>query len=394
MKKEIKKEKTEFSISKINRIISKINKSGLILIVVLYIVILSFALSMVGKEISYINEPNYEHQFYNKEISPQITIVGVRDYEEDHGHIHTKYSVSVNIAGRHVDSKDPNYKINSFRMFANTKDALSDTKTNGTHYFTEHTTYSTPITHSFTMSGTHDSAHPTTFYVRLQYNKNDVGADKITTYKEEVFLQPTSNDIDGMDDWYNINLEKSPSAANILAYNDQTSPVGVIEIQKYKEIEDGKATGKYLAGVRLTVNENVSKNFHIDMQSWIVTKDGEYLPFIGVYNYTGPSKRFTSSGKEIDERLQPDFLAVKVVYRDEDNKTEYISYIKQDITKVRETFSTNQEVGMDKDAGNEVNDNRNMYVGIIVGAALALTVAVIGISYVYISKKEKKNLQK
>ena len=96
MKKENNNQKTEFSINKINRIISKINKSGLILIVVVYIVILSLALGMVGKDISYVNEPNYEHVFYNKEISPQITIVGVRDFDDDHGHAHTKYSLSVN----------------------------------------------------------------------------------------------------------------------------------------------------------------------------------------------------------------------------------------------------------------------------------------------------------
>ena len=74
------------------------------------------------------------------------------------------------------------------------------------------------------------------------------------------------------------------------------------------------------------------------MQSWIVTEDGEYLPFIGVYNYTGVSKRFSNSGREIDERLKPEYIAVKVVYRDETNKQEYVSYLKQDITKIKGTF--------------------------------------------------------
>ena len=395
MKKTNNNQKTEFSINKINRIISKINKSGLILIIALYIVILSLALGMVGKEISYINEPNYEHQFYNKEISPQITLVGVREFDEDHNHAHTKFNVSVNIAGRHVDSKDPNYKINSFRMFANTKTNLDDSKPSGTHYFTEHTTYSTPITHTFTMNSSDGNGYPSTLYVRLQYNKNENTNDKITTFKEDVFLQPTETDIDGMNDWYNINIEKSPSAANMLAYNDQTKPVGVIEVQAYKETdENGKNTGKYLAGVRLTVNDNITDNFHIDMQSWVITKDGEYIPFIGVYNYTGISKRFTSSGKEIDEKDKPAYIAVKVVYTDETNKTEYVSYIKQDISKIKGTFSSNQEVGMDKDAGEVVVDNRNLYIGIIVGSILALSVVVVAVSYVCFSKKEKNNLKK
>lgn len=393
MKKDNKNQKTEFSISKINRIISKINKTGLILIIAVYVAILSFALSTVGKEISYITEPNYEHQFYNKEISPQITVVGVRDFDDDHGHAHASYSVSVNIAGRHVDSKDPNYKIESFRMFANTKEELIDNELSGTHYFTEHTTYSTPITHSFTMDGTHDAGHPSTFYVRLQYDKE--GNQKVTTFKENVFLQPTSDDEDGMSDWYVINSDKKPSAANILAYNDQTNPVGVIELQAYKDTdEDGKYTGKYLAGVRITVEETVKENFHIDMQSWIITEDGEFLPFIGVYNYTGPSKRFTNSGKEIDERLKPRYIAAKVVYRDETNKTEYTSYIKQEITSIKGTFTTNQEVGVNGDAGNVTTDLRGLYIGIIIASIISLSVVAFACSYSYLKKQEKKELKK
>ena len=393
MKKEIKKQKTDISISKINRIISKINKTGLILIIAVYVAILSFALSTVGKEISYITEPNYEHQFYNKEITPQITLVGTMEFDEDHGHGHTNYSVSVNIAGRQVDSKDPGYKINSFRMFANTKDELDANKPNSTHYFTEHTTYSTPITHTYSMDGSHGDGNPSTFYVRLQYDKD--GVERVTTFKEEVFLQPTSDDIDGMNDWYLINTEKSPSAANIFGVNDQTTPVGVIELQVYNETDDNnKETGKYLGGVRITIDDAINENFHVDMQTWIITEDDEYLPFIGVYNYTGPSKRFTNSSKEIDKQVNPKYFAAKVVYRDETNKTEYVSYIKQDITKIKGTFSTNQEVGVNGDAGTETTNLRNLYVGIIIASVVSLAVVVFGCSYSHYKKQEKKELKK
>ena len=388
MKKEIKKQNTEFSIQKINRIISKINKTGLILIVVCYIGLLSCLLSMVGKEISYVSEPNYEHQFYNKEISPQITIVGVRDFSEGSSQPNTKYSVSVNIAGRHIDSKDPNYKINSFRMFANTKKELTDTKLSSTHYFTEHTTYTTPITHSFTMDGASNAINPSTFYVRLQYDGN-----KVETFKEEVFLQPTEIEKDKLENWYQNNLETSPSAANILCSADK--PVGVIEVQSYVDKdENGKSTGKYLAGVRLTVNDDITDNFHIDMQSWIVTANEEYLPFIGVYNYTGSSKRFTNSGKNIDMKLEPEYIAVKVVYKDKTNNEEHVSYFKQDITKIKGTFSTNQEVGKDVDAGLGIDNNRVVYTVLVVASAFALAVVVFSCSYVYVKKQEKNNLKK
>jgi len=393
MKKENKNQKAEFSINKINRIISKINKSGLILIVVVYVLILSFALSMIGKDISYVNEPDYEHQFYHSQISPQITMIGIRDYDDDHGHVHTKYSVGVNISGRQIDKKDPNYKINSFRMFASTNAKLIDEKPNSTHYFTEHTTYSTPITHSFTVDSSESGVHPSTFYVRLQYEDN--GAEKIATFKEEVFLQPTSDEIDAMDEWYNLNKENSPSAANILAFNDPSTPVGVMEVQAYKKTDDkGNYTGVYLGGVRLTVNDKITDNFHIDMQSWVITKNGEYLPFIGVYNYTGVSKRFSSSGREINEKDKPEYIAVKVVYRDKSNQQEYVSYFKQDITKIKGTFSTNQEVGIDKDAGETITSYRGLYIGLIIGSVVALSVVVVATSYAYIEQQEKKKSKK
>lgn len=392
MKKENNNQKTEFSVSKINRIISKINKTGLILIIACYVLLLSFALSLVGKDISYISEPNYEHQFYNKEISPQITLVGVREYTD--GVLTTnKYSVSVNIAGRYIDSKDPNYKITSFRMFATTKAKLTDQNPNNTYYFTEHTSYSTPITHSFTVNSTDSGVNPSTFYVRLQYEKD--GVSKVTTFKEDVFLQPTDNDKDGMDDWYNLNIETKPSAANILAFNDLTTPVGRFEAQCYKEKDDdGKETGIYLGGVRITIDSQISENYHIDMQSWVVTKSGEYLPFIGVYNYTGPSKTFTNSLKEIDSNVKPEYIVAKIIYRDESNETEYVNYFKQEINEINDSFSTSQEIGKDVDAGNVTKNYRTLYVCLIVLASVVLSGCIIGGSYIFIKQADKKKNKK
>ena len=387
MKKENKTQKTEFSIGKINRIISKINKTGLIVIIACYILILSFALSLVGKDISYISEPDYEHQFYNTEITPQITLTGVYDFEEGHAHAHAKYNVNVNIAGRQIDSKDPNYKISSFRMFSTVKDNLTSEKPNSTHYFTEHTTYTTPITHTYTVDSSHEEKHPSTFYVRLQYEDNDV--TKVETFKENVFLVPTADDKDGMDDWYNLNSDTAPSAANILGSKDLNSPVGIFEAQSFMDTdEDGKETGIYKAGVRISLNETVSKKFHVDMQSWIVTKEGEYLPFIGVYNYTGPSKKFTKSLIDINEELQPEFIVAKVVFRDENNKTEYVSYFKQEIKKINSSFVTNQQPGLDVDAGTITKNDRGLYIALTIISSVVLVGAVVAGSYLFLKKKE------
>lgn len=376
----------EFSITNINRIISKLNKTGIIIIVACYILILTLVLSVIGKDISYTYEPDYAHQVYNNEINPQITLVGVYDVDDDRSYT-TKYSISVNIAGRQVDSKDPNYKISSFKMFASTKKELDSDKVNNTYYFTEHSTYSTPITHTFTLDSSSEKQHPSQFYVRLQYEKEDT--TKVSTFKEEVFLQPTSDDIDGMNAWYEENRDVANlSAAKIYGVNDQSSEayVGKLETQCYMEKEDGKETGMYKAGIRVSLNDNAKSKFHVDVQSWIVTKKGEYLPFVGVYSYTGSSKQFTKSLVDLDSNLKPEYIVAKVVYRDSENKSEYVSYFKQSIDQINSSFVSNSVAG---DAGNHIENNHTLYVGIAVAAGLALVGFVILCSY-SVSKNGKK----
>lgn len=382
------KERKEFSITNINKIISKINKTGLILIVACYVLILVLALNFVGKDISYTYEPDYAHQYYNEEISPQITLVGVYDVDDDRSYT-TKYSISVSISGRKIDSKDPNYKISSFKMFASTKKELSSSKVDSTYYFTEHTTYSTPITHTFTLNSSSEKQHPSQFYVRLQYEKGDV--TKVETFKEEVYLQPTSDDIDGMDAWYEENKSVAGlSSAKIYGINSQSddSSVGKLEAQCYMDSEDGKQTGIYKAGLRVSLNDNAKDKFHVDMQSWIVTKKGEYLPFVGVYSYTGSSKQFTKSLVDLDGGLKPEYIVAKVVYRDSDNKSEYTSYFKQNIEEINTAFGSTQEPG---DAGEYIKNNKALYIGIAIVAGIVLVGVVVSGSYIFVKKGKKEN---
>lgn len=379
----------EFSITSINRIISNVNKTGLIIIIACYVLILILALNVIGKDISYTYEPNYAHQYYNDEINPQITLVGVYDVDSEDRSYTTKYSISVNIAGRKVDSKDPNYKISSFKMFSSTKKELSSNKVDNTYYFTEHSTYSTPITHTFTLDSSSDKQHPSQFYVRLQYEKGDT--TKVETFKEEVFLQPTSDDIDGMNAWYDENKSTAGlSSAKIYGVNSQASDasVGKLEAQCYMETKDGKQTGTYKAGLRISLNDNAKDKFHVDMQSWVVTSKGEYLPFVGVYSYTGSSKQFTKSLLDLDSNLKPEYIVAKVVYRDTDNKTEYVSYFKQNIDEIESSFGSTQTPG---DAGNYIKNNKELYMGIAVVAGVVLVGVVISCSYVFVKKSKKEN---
>ena len=383
MKQDTNTNKNDFSISKINRIISKMNKTSIILLVVAYIAILGIILSTIGKDINYIDEPNYEHVFYHNEITPQISLVGVRSETDDV--MNLRYNVRVNIAGRLIDNTDPEYKISSFRMFASTKAKLTDKNPNNTYYFTEQTKYSTTVTHSYTIDNSEKGQHPSSFYVRLQYVNN--GETKLATFKEEVFLTPSTQDIQGMENWYQNNVDSKPSATAITGIKDSNKTLGNFQVMAYEEKDDtGKNTGIIKSGVKITLTDKDISKFHIDMQSWIVTESGEYLPFIGVYNYTGYSKKYTNSTSDINMKLKPKYIAAKIVYKDQNNLEENTCYFMQEISDLKETFPTDPVLGVD--AGVTTNNNRVLYISIAVVGSFAFAVLVVGTVYIIIKKKE------
>ena len=387
MKKEKNNQKTEFSIAKINNIIGKMNKTSLVLIVICYVGVLLFALNMIKSDFVYLNEPNYEHQVYNEEISPQISIVGLRTFDENDEQT-LKYSISVNVSARYdAGGTDPKYKITNFRMFASTKAKLTDDNPNSTYYFTEHTTFSTPITHTFTVDNEYKGQHPSTFYVRLQYETNN--GTNIETFKENVFVLPTEQEKSLMSEWFNNNYEegKKISAININASKSE-NPVGILEFQVRKSTDEDKK-GIYDTGLRIRITDTNVEKFHIDMQSWIVTKNGDYLPFIGVYNYTGPSLRYTNTYREVDERLNPEYIVAKIVYRDKNtNKIEEVSYFKQKFTNINETFSTNVETG--DDSGDVISSNKGIFTAVAIVSSVAILSVTVAVSYVVLKKKEDK----
>lgn len=393
MKKENNK-KINFSISKINNIISKLNRTGIILIVVCYIILLMFVLSTIGKDISYIVEQNYEHVYYDDEISPQLVIKGLRTYNEENEQT-LKYEISVNIAGRLVDGTDPKYKISNFRMSSSTVSRLTDEKPNSTYYFTEHTTYSTPVNHSFTVDNSDKGQHPSSMYVRLQYV--DGNKTKVSTFKEDIFVQPTEADILNMNNWYdeNNNIDENnpennvtPSVTMISGCNDISKQIGIFEVSNYMEEVEGKETGIYKTNFRIRITDSEVSKFHIDAQAWVVNEAGEYLPFFGIYNYTGYSKTYRSSSVNLNSKVKPVYIVAKVNYRDDANKTFNTSYFKQDIKNIRQTFATNPEIGVTPQI--DASESRLMNTIITISATLGATLVLVGGIYIYNKQKQKK----
>lgn len=383
-----KERKKEFSISSVNNVIGKLNKTSLSLIIIVYICILAIVLSFVGTNISYVTEPKYDHVFYNDEITPQISIVAKRTVSSDNN-INLKYNFNAYITSRYVDSTAPKLDITNFRMFAITTDSLTNQNKLSNYYFTEQSDYTTPVHHTYTIDNTSVNQHPVNVYVRLAY-KSD-GEKQIATFKEPIMLQPTNEDKKMLNQWYELNKAyydgdtkvSGKSAVDIYGLNDKTTSQGTFEIAAYKD-SDSK---DYTVNIRVKINNQMTKKFHIDLQTWIINDQDEYLPLIGAYNYSSQVSMYTNQ-VDIPAQVKPKYLALKLIYRDQNN-TEYNTiYLKQEISEIKESLSTNPDTPGEQD----ITPNNNLITIVaIIGGTIVLVAGLVLILVIVDKKKKEQN---
>lgn len=377
MKNEPMKKKN-FSLKNINNIVKKANKTTLFAFILIYAVILLLALNLVNTDMNYIVEPNYNHVTYNNEISPQISFYTTLPDIEDPSRL--TYSVVANINGRLVDGVDPKYKINSFRMFAATKAKIDSEKVNNMYYFTEHTTYQTPIQHSYTIYGDSKGQNPSSFYVRLQYATKEGNDEKIATFKEQVMLQPSASDIESLNKFYDEKSKVDDKYVSVISVGNNS---GVVDLkQTYDPSED-----KQTASVRVLINDKMSKKYHVDMQMWVVSNTGVYYPYIGVYNYTSQTSTFTSLDRKIEKSLNCEYLAMKVIYKDGDGQT-VESFYKQKLRNIQEGFTSNP--GVDAQIKIAKDNSLLKTVLVVLGGFVVVGAVTIG-TYFVVKKKDEKN---
>ena len=352
--------------SKLNSKLEKLSKTTLILILVVYALILGGIYALVTVTRSYLVTPEYEHVYFDEQVNPQITIIGRRTYD-DEDKMTLKYSVNVSIYGRINASStvDPGYSLTDFKMSAATVSSLTSKSPSNMYYFTEYKTYTTPTTHYFTIDNSSVNQHPITLYTMIQYKKG--GNTAISTYREDVFLYPEASDIAKIDEYFNLASSENATSRNIVNKNSE-------QIANVQFIASDQ-TSSYSSGVKITM-QNLGYNYkhHIDMQSWILTEDGKYLPFIGVYSYSQQKSNYTQSGISIDKRLNPKYIVSKVRYYFSDG--EYSDfYFKQSFDKLPSSFQSAPSAA-DEVENPQPNNNKALTIALLVG----LIVVVLGLS--------------
>ena len=363
--------------TKLNIRLGKLSQTALILLLVIYACILGGIYALVTVTRSYLVVPNYEHVYWDEEVNPQITIIGRRTFDSD-DKMTLKYSVNVSIYGRISASSttDPGYSLTDFKMSAATVTSTTSKSPANMYYFTEYKTYTTPTTHYFTLDNSSVDQHPYELYTMIQHKKG--GKTKISTYKEDIFLYPENNDITKIDEYFGAAGSENATSRNIKKGDEQIANIQFIASNQ---------GDYYSSGVKITMDKlGATYKHHIDMQSWILTSDGKYLPFIGVYSYSQQKTNYSQSGISVYKQLNPQYIVAKLRYYF--SETEYQDYyFKQEFDKLPTSFQSTPN------ALDEVEENKTVNKGLIIGISIGAVVLVcaIVVTFIVIYNKKRKN---
>ena len=225
------------------------------------------------------------HEFLNDDFLSFIKLS--TDLELDQGQITPKYSMT---AFMHI-ARGTNRKINYYQVDWITSDNTYDI------YYRNEVAVTTPsrfIAQEFLpFVKVSDNAIDTIkAHYKYQSSINEVMEVREVKYKEEVlnFNEEDYTQISNQDDVFNISLKKS-------------------------NLNDDKYRFKYSINFK-TEDEAV----HLDMQSWIKTKDGDIYPLMGLYNYATFSEDYISVSDEIvDKVVEIEEIYIKLIYSYNDN---------------------------------------------------------------------------
>lgn len=275
-----KKEQPKGIFQRVNEAIVSLNKIAILIIFILYAGILTLILSLTTlspKEIySYPYVPNYEHLTYNDDVGTLLKIVYQYDFD-----INNKLDKSIGI----------NTILNTFpgRETKNRKFMPKALLTNGKmHYFSQYDNYENVNHHLNFPNGT----DPKSIFIAMEYIDKE-GQKKYYTLREDLFTL-SKDDLNKYQETY-----------------DNTNIIITIQSEQ----------GENNIMVDLNINvKDISTDqqklfYHVDVQTWVVTKDKKIYPFIGFYNFTNIQRNTMSDyGKYIPVKLNAEYFYVKVKY--------------------------------------------------------------------------------
>ena len=296
----------------INDIINKLNKPAYIGIILIYAVILIVLSIVLFPKTSFIVTPNYQHQSGDTEVTTEILIVGNRRFNIQDEMV-LNYSISAKVNGQIENREDSGVQINNFQM-------SSLLETDRVYYFVEHSDNKTPVTHYYSLSNSLAPQVPEEVYLRIKYD-NDEGTEQTLTFKETILQFGRESKYTN----YNIITDEEKHA-------DKESKAQV-RLGYFGEEVDGDYN------LQLTIEVvDITKQFHVDMQSWIVNEKGDILPQLGIYGFT--NQNYYQSSANIDLKLEPKYIYSRLVYYEEGKAPQEI-YYKESLDNLPSEYNNN-----------------------------------------------------
>lgn len=356
---------------KFNKNLTKISNLILIIMLLVYVGLFITVVSLIkSKEVDTLIIPDYEHVFYNEEITSHFAIIPQRSYLSDGTETMSYRTIFYN-QGRYINATDPGYRISSFVAKAGITTDINDEEIDDMYYFTQQDNSQTSASHNLTISNSKGNVNPTTMYSRIRYRS--AAEEKVASFYEDIQLMPTEEDKTRFDSVYNEKIkpinnqfeQKTPDSEEetkllkssyILNISDVNgNKKGIAQI--FANRNDDPSSPKYNTTFRV---EMVDKNtkYHIDCQTWIINKQGEYLPYFGVYGFTSDHDKYNSGSYSLYDETKAEYLCIKVTTYFEDN-TSTICYFKQDISKL-ETITSNYSIELNGITSYYINEYLNI----------------------------------
>lgn len=270
-------------VAKLNNTIGALNRLTLMILVLVYGAVL-FTVGMIASPKAQTTViPEYDHIEYSEDVSLALAVFN--NYPLTWTET-SKNTIGVNAyIFRRTGMQAHNME---FKLRALLDDGFM-------YYFTQMNGYDAPITHTYTMQNV--SKMPESFFMHLRYT--DVNAQRQEySFKEDL-----------------LTLSKK----ELVNYNDtnESEDIGIVlNFTENKEFNSETSQNEVISyrvdfGIDIA---NKDQQYHVDVQSWVVSENQEIYPFIGYYNYSNKSTNIRMSNRMLPARLNPEFMYVRVQY--------------------------------------------------------------------------------
>ena len=336
------------------KFIGKFNTATLAVFTALYIGCLIMLLIAINPKYTYYIEPDYNHNTGYSEIANSFQVIFKRNLED--GKLTENYSVrmAVNSRTSFEDKTDKNYTIVKYQAELLQTDQHE-------YYFDEVGNANTSWARTTYLGEGHE---PSAFFAKLRYI-DDNNETKTVTFKEKMFDAPKSL--------------KDYQEGNVIKFGDVQFIYQVV-----KSVTDGE---NYIS---MRMVSTVNDAYHIDLQSWILTEDGDLLPFAGAYGLNNGTWNCTNE-KVINE-LNAKAIVCKAIcyYNGEEFEMHYMAII----DSMTSTYSSFENVDAKKVTQASPSDINKVIAIVAISATIACAVAIVVLCVVKVKKnKNSKKLE-